>query len=361
MLRVGIAEVSIGPPGDDDVIIAVEASPINPADIACLLAGAEPQGLHFAGAGQRRFIEAKLSPAATHAARGRFDKALPVGLEGAGTVIAAGRNARHLQGKRVAAMDMALGFYGEYCTVPATSCAPLPDGVPTRQGADVFCNPLTALAIVETLRQTSHRALIHTAAASSLGQMLVRICQEDGIALVNIVRRKEQVQLLQAIGAKHICNSTDASFPEDLLAAIRETGAMVAFDAIGGGALAGVLLGTMEVVAAERSGQYNPYGTAQDKRVYCYGRLDPGPTIIARGNYGLVWGVDGWAMPPILERAGADRVAQFLRRITANLTTTFASHYAHEISFAQLLAPETVAGLCRQATGLKYLLNPQLG
>lgn len=359
-VEITLVETPIPVPGEDQIIIAVEAAPINPADIMVLLAGAAPADLRFAERGGYPVVSGTLSPAAARAASGRSGRSLPVGLEGAGTVVAAGAAARHLVGTRVAALTNALGMYGRHCTVNATDCMILPEGQPARIGADAFCNPLTALAIVETLRLTGQTALVHTAAASSLGRMLVRICQEDGIPLVNIVRRREQAEVLKAMGATHVCDSSAESFRQDLAEALEATGAMVAFDAIGGGTLASDLLAAMEAAAVARSGMFHPYGTAEEKRVYVYGRLDPSPIAIGKGAYGMVWGVDGWAMPPILERAGAERREAVARRIADNLTTTFATDYAAEISLAQLLRPEALFDYCRQATGAKYLLNPQL-
>lgn len=359
-VRVGLAEVPVAPPGDHQVLIAVEAAPINPADIMCLLAGAAPANLSFSGSGMGSSISGVLTPAMLSAAQSRAGRALPVGLEGAGRVVAAGTAGQHLINKRVAALCPTLGMFSQYCTVDVANCMELPDDLAARDGADAFCNPLTALAMVETLHQTGHKALVHTAAASNLGQMLVRICQEDGIPLVNIVRRQEQADLLAGIGAEWICNSSAPSFAQDLSQALSATGAMIAFDAIGGGTLASELIAAMEAVAVSRSGTFMPYGTSIEKRVYLYGRLDPGPTVIGKGSYGMVWGVEGWAMPPILDRAGERRTGELMARIARGLTTTFVSQFAHEISLTQFLGSEALLDFTRQATGGKYLLNPQL-
>ncbi|MGB8365747.1 MAG: alcohol dehydrogenase catalytic domain-containing protein [Rhizomicrobium sp.] len=359
-LVIELADVTIARPDDDQAVVRIEAAPINPADLIPLLAGADPASAQFEGTPERPRVIAQLSPEAVKAFAGRVGRSLAVGLEGAGCVVAVGKNAQALLGQRVAVLSLSAGLFGQYCTVPAAECMPLPEGVTARNGAGLFCNPLTALAIVETLRQTGQKALVHTAATSNLGQMLVRICKEDAIPLVNIVRRQEQVDLLRSMGAEHVCNSSAPSFREDLLSALRSTGAMVAFDAIGGGIMACDLLSAMEAAATKRSAEYSPYGSSEPKRVYIYGRLDPSPTLVPKRNYGMVWGIDGWAMPPILERAGPARAKDLTQRIVDNLTTTFAGHYGHEISLAQALQRDVMLGYCRQATGQKYLINPLL-
>jgi NADPH2:quinone reductase len=353
-----LAEFAVTPPNDDQVVVRIEASPINPSDVMLLLAGADASGARFEGTPERPRVTAYLSPEAAKTNAGRIGQSLAVGLEGAGRVVAAGKNAQALLGHRVALLSLSAGTFGQYCTVSMAECLPVPDGISAREGAGLFCNPLTALAIVETLHQTGHKAMVHTAAASNVGQMVVRVCQEDGIALINIVRKQEQVELLQSIGARYVCNSSAPSFRDDLLNALRATHAVVAFDAIGGGTMASELLSGMEAAAVERLGRYSPYGSSEAKRVYMYGRLDSSPTLGPKGSYGLVWGIEGWAMPPILEKAGAARVQELTQRIVANLRTTFASGYGHEISLAQVLHRDVLLGYCRQATAEKYLVTP---
>jgi NADPH:quinone reductase-like Zn-dependent oxidoreductase len=355
-----LARVAIASPNDDQVVVRIEATPINPSDLMLLLAGADAAGARFEGTPERPKFTAHLSREAVKANSSRIAQSLAVGLEGAGCVVAAGKNAQALLGRRVAVLSMSAGMFGQYCTVSMDECLPVPDEVSAWQSAGLFCNPLTALAIVETLRQTGRNAMVQTAAASNLGQMLVRICREDGITLVNIVRRHEHVELLQSIGALYVCNSSAPTFRDDLLSALRATRAAVAFDAIGGGTMASELLSGMEAAAVERLRGYAPYGSSEPKRVYIYGRLDSSPTIVPKGNYGLVWGIEGWAMPPILEKAGAARVREFTQRIVANVRTTFASRYGREISLAQVLHREVMLGYCRRATAEKYLINPWL-
>lgn len=357
-LEIALALHPIVQPGPDQLVVGVEAAPINPSDILPMLAGCHPDDATFGGTVDEPTVTAGLSPAAMTALAGRVGHAMPVGLEGAGTVVAAGEQAQALLGKRVAFLSMAMGAFGQYCTVAMSDCVALPDGVTARQGADLFCNPLTVMAMVETLAQVGATAMIHTAAASNLGQMLVRVCKEDGVPLVNVVRREEHVELLRSLGAEHVCNSAAPSFPEDLARAVAATGATVAFDAIGGGTMASELLVAMESAAAGRMPAYSAYGSAEMKRVYVYGLLNPGATELPRHGYGMLWSVEGWAMPPILERAGPERAMTLTRRVVESITTTFASDYGHEISLAEALGREAMTGYCRKATGQKYLIVP---
>lgn len=356
-VRMELLDAPVTPPGDDDVVVRVAAAPIHPADIICLLAGADPAAATFAGTANRPVVIAPLGTTATAAAQARHGTPLAVGLEGTGEVVAAGRNASHLKGRTVGFLTLALGAFAEYCTLPARDCIALTAGASAAERAGLFCNPLTALAIVETLHQTGKSALVHTAAASTLGQMLLRICLEDRIPLVNIVRRPEQADLLRHLGAEHVCVSSSATYRDDLLAALRKTGATVAFDAIGGGTTASELLSAMEVVACERATSFSPYGSSEHKRVYIYGRLDKSPTLIGQGAYGLVWSIDGWAMPPILERAGGARAAALMQRIVDGAKTTFACKYGAETSLTDILDRDTMIDFSRQATGRKYLMR----
>jgi NADPH:quinone reductase-like Zn-dependent oxidoreductase len=263
-------------------------------------------------------------------------------------------------GRRVAALSMRRGTFGQYATVSTAECALLPQDVSAREGADVFCNPMTALAIAETVRLEGHTALIHTAAASNLGRMLLRICREDGIPLVNVVRREEQARLLVAEGAEHVCNSSDADFAEQLRAAVEATGASIAFDAIGGGAMPGLLLETMEAAAAAQMGFYSPYGSLGLKQVFIYGHLDRSPTVLHNSRYGMLWDLRHWALPQTIARVGPERAGEMQQRVLAGLKTTFASHFSREISLAQALDPETMRAYARMATGEKFLINPTL-
>jgi NADPH2:quinone reductase len=289
------------------------------------------------------------------AMQARLDQSLAVGNEGAGVVIAAGANAQGLLGKTVAVIGGAM--YAQFRTVKAADCLLLPDGATAADGASCFVNPLTALGMVETMRREGHTALVHTAAASNLGQMLNKICIADRVSLVNIVRSPEQASLLRQIGATYVCDSSSPSFSEDLTEALVATGATLAFDAIGGGKLASRILTAMEVAANRTAKSYSRYGSTTHKQVYIYGGLDTGPTEITRG-FGMAWAVGGWLLFPFLQKVGPE-VAQSLReRVARELKTTFASHYTAEISLAEALRPEVIAIYNRRATGEKYLINP---
>jgi NADPH:quinone reductase-like Zn-dependent oxidoreductase len=289
----------------------------------------------------------------------RVDQSLPVGNEGAGVVIAAGAGprAQTLLGKTVAFFGGEA--YSQYRTVNVAACLVLPEGATARDGASCFVNPLTALAMVEVMRREGHTALVHTAAASNLGQMLNKICQSDGVDLVNIVRSDAQADLLRGIGAKHVIDSSKASFMEDLIGALAETGATLAFDAIGGGRLASQILVAMEAAATMKAKEYSRYGSSVHKQVYIYGRLDTSPTELS-GSYGMAWGVGGFLLTPFLQKLGAQEAQRLRDRVASELKTTFASHYTRVISLAELLRPEVLAASNRRATGEKYLINPQL-
>ncbi|MET0587730.1 MAG: zinc-binding dehydrogenase [Novosphingobium sp.] len=355
-ITVRLVEVDVPQPGPGEALIRVEAAPINPSDLMTMLPAADPaQGAASGGA-----LTFRLSPEAASTRSGRFGQPLPVGLEGVGTVIAAGKGAEHLIGKRVAALSLTLGMYAEYKLVNVAECAVLPDAVSSREGAGLFCNPMTALAIAETVRLEGQGALIHTAAASNLGQMLVKICAEDGIQLVNVVRRQEQASLLRGLGATHVVNSSEPGFEEALLAAARETGAMIAFDALGGGAMPGVLLQAMEGAARSRMAGYSPYGSTELKQVFIYGHLDRAPTVLHNELYGMMASTHLWAMPSTLARVGPERAAEMQQRVVAGIKTTFASSFAEEISLRQALEPALVREYAGMATGRKFLINPTL-
>jgi hypothetical protein len=236
-------------------------------------------------------------------------------------------------------------------------CLPLPEGADPVDAASSFVNPLTALGMVETMRREGHTGLVHTAAASNLGQMLNRVCLADGVPLVNIVRRPEQAALLRDLGATHVCDSSSPTFRADLVAALKETGATLAFDAVGGGRLAGDLLNAMEAAIVPPGAPYNRYGSDVHKQVYVYGALDPRPIELHR-RFGFAWGVGGWLLAPFLARTGREDLARLRQRVADELTTTFASHYTDQVSLRDVLDPETLQRCARQATGEKFLLRP---
>lgn len=341
----------------DEVLVRMEASPLNPSDMGLLLAGADMTRAHQSGSVERPVITAPLSAGAMAAVTARVGSAMPVGNEGAGTVIAAGdaAEAQALLGKRVALYGGAM--YAEYRAVSVKQCLPLPVGATATQGASSFINPLTALGMIETMRTEGHRALVHTVGASNLGQMLNRICLKDGVPLVNIVRKPEHVTLLSAQGALQVVDSSLPDFTAKLVDAIAATGATLAFDAIGGGRLAGQILAAMETALLRQPGHtYSRYGTDIHKQVYLYGGLSPAPVEIER-RFGMAWGVGGWLVFPFLQRLGAQRTQQLQQRVADELTTTFASHYTQEISLQQVLTLEAIESYSRMATGEKTLIR----
>jgi NADPH2:quinone reductase len=349
--------VEVPEPGPGEVVIRVEAAPINPSDLGVLLAGADVTAAVSAGSADRPVVTMPLPDAAARAVAGRVGIPMPVGNEGAGTVVAAGASAAALLGRTVAAAGGAM--YAQYRCVDASLCLPLPEGTPAADGASAFVNPMTALGMVETMRLEHHTALVHTAAASNLGQMLNRLCLEEQIPLVNIVRRPEQEELLRSAGAAYVCNSTSPAFMAELTAALTETGATLAFDATGGGRLASQILTGMEAAASAAAGGYSRYGSAVHKQVYIYGSLDRGPTELTR-NYGMAWGIGGWLLTPFLQKIGPESMQRLLGRVAAELTTTFASSYTDRVSLAGALQLSAITDYARQATGSKYLIIPSL-
>jgi NADPH:quinone reductase len=356
-LELSLHDVAVPVPADNEVLVRVEAAPINPSDLGLLTAGADMSGASVTGTAQRPVVTAPLSPAALEQLSARVGQSLPVGNEGAGTVVAAGSApaAQALLGNLVGLAGGAM--YSQYRAVDAGACLVLPDGASARDGASSFVNPLTALGMLETMRREGHSALAHTAAASNLGQMLVKLCQRDGVPLVNVVRKPEQERILKALGAEHVVNSESPSFAAELTEALRATGATVAFDATGGGTLASQLLNGMEA-AAGATAAYSRYGSTVHKQVYIYGGLDTGPTVLTR-NFGMAWGLGGWLLTPFLMSAGADTVGRLRARVAAELTTTFASSYTAEVSLPGMLAPEAFESYLKRTTGEKFLVTPQ--
>lgn len=359
VLELSLQEVPVPAPGPNDVLVRVEASPINPSDLGLLIATADMTTATVAGTPERPVVTARLGEGAVNALKARLDQSLPVGNEGAGTVVAAGSSpaAQALLGKTVAIAAGAM--YAQYRIVDAAACLVLPDGATARDGASSFVNPLTALGMTETMRREGHSALVHTAAASNLGQMLVKICRQDGIPLVNIVRKPAQEHLLRSLGATHVLDSTSPSFNTDLVDALTATSATLAFDATGGGTLASQILNGMEQAANANAnpGQYSRYGSSVHKQVYIYGMLDTGPTVLTR-NFGMAWGVGGWLLTPFLQTAGAETIGRLRARVAAELTTTFASNYTREVSLAGMLQPEAFHEYVKRATGAKFLVTP---
>ena len=361
-LELSLAELPVPTPANaDEVVLKVEAAPINPSDLGLLFGGADMRAAQYGGTPQRPVVTAPLAPAVMTAMAARVGESMPVGNEGAGTVVAAGASpaAQALLGRRVAGLGGAM--FGEYRALPAAQCLLLPEGSTAAQGASCFVNPLTSLGMVETMRLEGHRALVHTAAASNLGQMLNRICLKDGVGLVNIVRKPEQAKLLRDLGAQHVVDSQSPDFMAQLTDAVAATGATLAFDAIGGGKLAGQILTAMEIALQRRPGEvYSRYGTSVHKQVYVYGGLDRNPIELPRG-FGMAWGVGGWLLFPFMQRIGAERLAQLKQRVADELTTTFASHYTREVGLAEALSAQAVAVYGKQATGEKVLMRMAAG
>jgi NADPH:quinone reductase-like Zn-dependent oxidoreductase len=356
-LELSLAEVAIAEPGPDQVVIKIEATPINPSDLGLLLGPADMSTATSSGSGNAIKVAAKVPAQALPFLSARLDQPMPVGNEGAGTVIKAGASeaAQKLLGKTVSMVGGSM--YAQYRLLKVTDCQPLPAGTTATEGASWFVNPLTALGMTETMKREGHKALVHTAAASNLGQMLNKICLEDGIGLVNIVRSAEQAKLLRGIGAKHVVDSTAPSFTDDLTQALVETGATIAFDAIGGGKLASQILTSMELAINKTAKEYSRYGSTTHKQVYIYGSLNTGPVELTR-NYGTAWGVGGWLLTPFLQKAGRPEQARLRERVVNSLKTTFASHYTKVVSLTEALDLKNIATYGKRATGEKFLINP---
>ena len=357
-LELSLVDVPTPEPGPDEVVVRIEAAPINPSDLGLLVGAADLSTLQASGTKARPVITAKVPEAGMRAMAGRLDESLPIGNEGAGTVVKTGSSeaAKALMGRTVAAIGGAM--YSQYRCLKISECLPLPTGTTAAEGASCFVNPLTSLGMTETMRREGHTALVHTAAASNLGQMLNKICLKDGIPLVNIVRSAAQAEILRGIDATYIVDSTSPTFMDELIAALVETGATIAFDAIGGGKLAGQILNAMEA-AINKSGKhpYSRYGSSVHKQVYIYGGLDTRPTEITRG-FGMTWSVGGWLLFPFLMKIGQADAAKLRQRVVDELKTTFASHYTKVVSLTEALDPANLAVYAKRATGEKFLIDP---
>ena len=357
-LEISLQQVAIPAPGPDEIVVRVEATPINPSDLGLLLGAADPASAKVTGTGASAVVTAAVAQANMKAMAGRLDESMPVGNEGAGTVVKAGSSpeAQALLGKMVAMIGGAM--YAQYRVIKAKEVLPLPEVITAAEGASCFVNPLTSLGMTETMKREGHKALEHTAAASNLGQMLNKICQKDGIDLVNIVRSEAQEKILRDIGAKYVVNTTAPSFFEDLVAALEATGATIAFDATGGGKLQGQILHAMEAAAVKAMKVYSRYGSTTHKQVYVYGRLEPRP--IELSPPGMAWGMGGWLLFPFLQKIGKEDAAKLRARVVAELKTTFASHYTKTISLQDVLNLDNLRAYAKRATGEKYLINPNL-
>lgn len=358
-IEISIASVEKPIPAENEVLIKVEASPINPSDLGLLISfAADLDSLNVTGSGDETVAKMKVHPGLMKAMAPRLDQSMKVGNEGGGVIEDAGTGAENLIGKTVGVAGGAM--YSQYRCVPASSCLVMDDSTTSAEAASSFVNPLTVLGFIETMKMENHTAILHTAAASNLGQMLVKVCKDDSVPLVNIVRKSEQVDLLKNLGAEHVCNTSEPDFMDSLVDALVATGATLGFDATGGGnegKLAGQILSAMEIAANKTAKEYSRYGSDTFKQVYIYGGLDQSPTILNR-SFGMQWALGGWLLTPMIGKIGMERFQQMRERVAKEIKTTFASHYTQEISFEEMLQPETIKAYAKQATGEKYLVTP---
>ena len=355
-LLISIQSTEVPEPKEDEVLIRIEASPINPSDLGLLIGPADVSSLSVSGEGENAIVSMDIPEGLLRMLEARIDQSLPVGNEGGGIVVAAGKQvSEDLIGKTVGVAGGSM--YSQYRCVKASACFVMHEGTSPAESASCFVNPLTALGMVETMRMENHSGLVHTAAASNLGQMLIKICLNEDVPLVNIVRREEHVDMLNSLGAKFVCNSSSASFMEDLIKALIETGATIGFDATGGGKLSGQILTAMEVAANQTATEFNRYGSDKFKQVYIYGGLDRSPTTLNR-SFGFSWSLGGWLLTPFIVKVGPERFEELKQKVVDEIKTTFGSHYTKEISLAEVLMPENINVYSKQATNEKYLINP---
>lgn len=356
-LELSLREVETPAPKPHEVVVRIEAAPINPSDMWPMFGPANLSAAHYDSA--KKVLSAPIHQSMLARLTSRLDQVLPIGNEGAGTVIAAGDSpaAQALLGKTVSIVSGAT--YAQTCCVPAQACIVHHAGTTAREAASSFVNPLTALSMVETMRMEGHTALVHTAAASSLGQMLNKICIAQGIPLVNIVRNQQQADILRGIGAQYICDSSSDQFKSDLYNAIEATGATLAFDAIGGGELVSQILTAMENVGSKDAKGLNTYGSASNKQVYIYGGLDFSPTLLNRA-YGMTWGIGGWLLMRFLPRLTPERIGQLQKQVADEIKTTFATTFTDELSFEQAMTPAIINQYNAKKTGEKYFINPTI-
>lgn len=357
-LELTLASVKVPEPGEKEVVVRIEATPLNPSDLGLLFGPADMSAAKFSGSAESPVVTAPVPQAALPGLAARLDQQMPVGNEGAGVVVKAGSAVKDMLGKTVSMIGG--GMYAQYRCLKASDCQVLPEGTTPADGASWFVNPMTALGMTETMRREGHTALVHTAAASNLGQMLNKICIKDGIPLVNIVRNEEQANILKKIGAKYIIDSSSPNFIENLTRALAETKATIAFDAIRGGRLASQILSSMEAAANLDAKTYSRYGSDVRKQVYAYGRLNTSMMELG-ADFGFAWSVSGWLLTPFLQKIGPADTQRLRERVASELKTTFASHYAKTISLREALTKDAIAVYNKRATGEKYLIDPTKG
>ena len=351
-LTLEIAENTFKDPVGNQVLVKMEAAPINPSDLAILTSAADFENAEYS-AGK---VVAKMPEPFLSGQKSRHGQRLPAGNEGAGTVVATGDSdaAKALMGQRVACVPG--NAFSQYAIADAAMCLPLGDHS-SEAGASSFVNPMTALGFVENARMDGQKSILHTVGASNLGQMLNRICLEDGMGLVNIVRKDEQVELLKSQGATHIVNSSGGDFMDQLKTAIDDTDAFYGFDPIGGGKMVDNCFKAMEQVAVGKMTEYSRYGSNQQKRMFIYGRLDFAPTTLSLA-YGFGFTLSGWLLTPFLANAGMETVMRMRKRVLDNLTTTFASSYKEKVDLEGMLTKEAILDYKQMKTGEKYLVTP---
>lgn len=351
-LTVAIEDVTFPDPTGNQVLVKMEAAPINPSDLAILTSAADLENADYSPG---KFVATMPEPFNT-GSKARHGLKLPAGNEGAGTVVATGDGdmAKALMGQRVACVPG--NAYSQYCIADARMCLPLGDHT-AEDGASAFVNPMTALGFAENAKMDKQNAILHTVGASNLGQMLTRICKEDGLALVNIVRKDAQVELLKELGSTHVVNSSDDDFMNQLRTAIDDTDAFYGFDPIGGGKAVDTAFKAMEQVAVTKMTEYSRYGSNQQKRMFIYGRLDVSPTILTP-SYGFGWTLSGWLLFPFLQAVGMEVAARMRKRVLENLTTTFASSYKKRVNLEEMLTKDAVTDYRAMRTGEKYLVTP---
>lgn len=356
-VTLALVEADLPAPGPDDVVVRMEAAPINPSDLGVMFARADMSTVVRDASVAAHAVRATLSPEAMQAAAGRIGLSIPAGNEGGGVVVATGASdaAKALLGKVVGIRGGAM--YAQYRCIAAQDCLVLPEGTASVDAASCFVNPLTALGMVETMRMEGHTGLVHTAAASNLGQMLQKICTADGIPLVNIVRQHEQVELMRRLGATHVCDTSQPDFMGELTTALVETGATLGFDATGGGALTSQILAAMETAANRNATTFNRYGSTVYKQVYVYGSLEDGPTVLHR-TFGMSWGVGGWLLTNFLRHITSETAERLKNRVAHEIKTTFVSHYTKVVSLSGVLNSDEIAQYSKRATGQKYLIDP---